>query len=345
MFQVFPVMRPKRIGFIAFDNFTALDLAGPCDILAAAALDDGFGNQISCYEICTIGLSHAPFRSESGMVFTPEWTIETVPDLDTLIIPGGSGLHDGETAAAVAKWVLQRMNQTRRVASIGSGVYALGLTGLLNGREVAAHWQIARDLARKFPKLKITQKQPLVKAGSLYTAAGLSAGIDLAFTFVEEDYGIHLANAVRCQLMSYLARRNGANEVSSLSDVQSQPMDRLGNLVAWIVKNLDGDLSVETLARRACMCPGHFVRAFKTVFGSTPTTFVENLRLNEAKRRLDGHGKTLRSVAASVGFANSETFRKAFKRRFGVIPSSYLGDIRLSSRRKIGDVESAAACG
>jgi transcriptional regulator GlxA family with amidase domain len=220
------------------------------------------------------------------------------------------------------------VNQTRRFASIGSGIYPLALTGLLEGKEVTTHWQIARDVSRRFPKLKVVNARPLVKQGWLYTAAGVSGGIELALTFVEEDYGIHLANAVRTRLTAYLVRRDPPNDASSVSEFHNESVDRLGNLVAWMVKNLGGDLSVEALARRACMCPGHFIRAFKSVFGSTPAAFVENLRLNEAKRRLAVRGKTLRSVATSVGFANPTTFRRAFKRRFGVIPSNYLGDIR-----------------
>jgi transcriptional regulator GlxA family with amidase domain len=319
-------MAPKSIGFIAFDNFTALHFAGPCDVLAAAALEDGFGGQIPCYEVCTIGLTNAPVRSESGMVFLPEWTLETAPELDTLIVPGGTGWHDVGTAAAVSDWLRSRVNQTRRIASIGSGIYPLALVGLLDGRAVTTDWQIARDIAQRFPQLKIANPRPLVKDGSIYTATGLSAGLDLALAFVEEDYGLHFANAVRGQLLASRARPEVTERPTAEIKSQIPSADRLGNLVGWIIKNLHADLSVEALARRACMCPGHFTRAFKSIFGVTPTAFVENLRLNEAKRRLDVRGKTLRSVAASVGFANSETFRKAFKRRFGVIPSSYLNE-------------------
>lgn len=335
-------MAPKRIGFIAFDNFTTSHFAGLCDVLAAAALDDGFGGQIPCYEVYTIGLTKAPFRSESGVVITPAWNIASAPQLDTLIMPGGSGLLHGDIAAAISRWALTRVNQTRRFASIGSGIYPLALTGLLDGREVTTDWQIARDVAQKFPKLKVVNARQLVKEGWLYTAAGVSGGIELALTFVEEDYGIHLANAVRGKLMAYLVRREAPKEAASVSEFRSESVDRLGNLVAWIVKNLDSDLSVETLARRACMCPGHFVRAFKSIFGSTPASFVENLRLNEAKRRLGVRGKTLRSVATSVGFTNSNTFRKAFKRRFGVGPSSYFEDARTTDVRKQIRIEQPA---
>jgi transcriptional regulator GlxA family with amidase domain len=90
------------------------------------------------------------------------------------------------------------------------------------------------------------------------------------------------------------------------------------------MRNLHQNLTVEVLARQAGMCPAHFTRAFKSVFGSTPGEFVENLRLNEARRRLSSRGKTLRSVAASVGFRDASAFRRAFARRFGTGPGGYL---------------------
>src|SRR5947207_5349301 len=104
----------------------------------------------------------------------------------------------------------------------------------------------------------------------------------------------------------------------------SQPADRFAELVPWIMRNLHEDLSVNALARRACRSPSHFNRAFKSVFGSTPADFVENLRLNEAKRRLSTPRSTVYSIAESVGFANADAFRRAFHRRFGAKPRSSL---------------------
>ena len=317
-------MSPKRIGFLGFDRFTTMHLAGPADAFAAAALDDGFSGQISCYEVCLIGLGDRCFRSESGMVFHPAYTLETAPALDTIIIPGGSGLRDPKTMLAVSEWILSRTNETRRIAAVCTGIYGLAPTGLLDGREVTTHWRFASDVARRFPRLRVNHKRLVVKDGPFYTSAGLSAGVDLALALVEEDYGPYVAAAVRSELVTYLARRLANEDEGAPLEFQSQPIDRFGDLVAWMVRHLDADLSVEALARRACICPSHFNRSFKSIFGTSPAEFVENLRLNEARRRLSKQSKTLQSVGASVGFKNSGAFRRAFQRRFGVKVDSYL---------------------
>ena len=117
-----------------------------------------------------------------------------------------------------------------------------------------------------------------------------------------------------------LRDRNSNTELSKPLAFDSQPINRFAELVPWIMRNLHGDLSVNTLARRACMSPSHFNRAFTSVLGSTPAAFVENLRLNEARRRLSTPKKTVQSVAELVGFSNTDQFRRAFEKRFGVRP-------------------------
>jgi transcriptional regulator GlxA family with amidase domain len=320
-------MSPKRVGFVGFDRVTASHLTGPADAFAAAALDDGFGNRIACYEVCTIALNGEPFRSESGMVFQAQFTLRNAPPLDTIVIAGGCGLRAAEVSDTIADWILKRVPESRRVASICTGIYGLAPTGLLDGRQVTTHWRVATDVARRFPKLRVDYKRLVIKDGPFYTSTGLTAGIDLSLALIEEDYGRHVAIAAAQELVTPLQRREVEQVATGeLSAHDSQPADRFAELVAWIIRHLDGDLSVEALARRACISERHFSRAFKSVFGASPAEFVENLRLNEARRRLSTRQKTLHSVAASVGFKSADAFHRAFEKRFGTRPSRYTED-------------------
>ncbi len=127
--------------------------------------------------------------------------------------------------------------------------------------------------------------------------------------------------------MLYLGPATQSDDSPSVGSDETRPIDRFGELVAWIMKNLQQDLTVELMARQACLSPAHFTRAFKSVFGTTPGEFVENLRLNEARRRLASRRKAVRSVALSVGFSSPGAFRRAFERRFGAEPVSCLGSV------------------
>jgi transcriptional regulator GlxA family with amidase domain len=171
---------------------------------------------------------------------------------------------------------------------------------------------------------------PLVKDGAFYTSAGPRAAVELSIALIEEDYGRHVALCAAQDFLTSFANGNGQHKLPTPSVFDSQPADRFAELVPWIMRNLHEDLSVNMLARRACMSPSHFNRAFKSVFGTTPAEFVQTLRLNEAKRRLSIPKRTLDTVAASVGFSDAGSFRRAFERRFGTKPRRYLKNFNLS---------------
>lgn len=324
-------MLAKPIGVLGFEGVTAAHLVAPADVFAAAILDSGYGDGIRCYQIYTIGLSSDPFRAESGMIFRPDETLKTAPELDTIIVPGGKGLARAEVSHQISEWLLRRTSHTRRIAAIATGIYGLAPTGLLDGREVTTDWRFASDVACRFPKVRVNHKRAVVKDGAFYTSTSLSTAIDLSLSLVEEDYGSHVALAVAQDLGMPVVRQNGHHPIAKPLIFDSQPTDRFGELVPWIMRNLHEDLSVNALARRACMSPSHFNRAFKSVFGSTPAEFVETLRVNEAKRRLSIPKRTLDTIAASVGFLDPETFRRAFERRLGATPRSYLKNLDSSS--------------
>lgn len=317
-------MTPKRIGLIGFDGVTALHLVGPAEAFCAAALDDGYGGRIPCYEVCMIGVSSHQVRAESGMQFEAQATLSDAPDCDTIIVAGGLGIRQPAVSEEIANSLLKRAAQTRRMASVCTGIYGLAPTGLLDGREATVHWRYARDVAQRFPRVRVNHKRALVQDGTFYTSTGLSAGINLSLALIRDDYGPHVAQLVERELVLYPTAPDGRNLAAERSPIDSRPNEKFADLVPWIVRNLHSDLSVEVLARRACMCPSHFSKAFKSVFGEPPRVFVENLRLNEARRRLSKRQKTVYSVATSVGFGNSDSFQRAFQRRFGRRASSYL---------------------
>src|SRR5947207_58347 len=330
-------MKPKLIGFLGYDGIQGLDLVGPLEAFMAAFTDEaGGGARRVCYETLVIGLTGEPFTSETGITFKPHKTLEGVQALDTLIIPGGRGARlDAEINAKAAAWIKSRAGRIRRIASVCTGIFALAPTGLLDGRRVTTHWRFARDLAERFPKLNVDPNALFLKDGSFYTSAGITAGIDLALALIEEDYGAAAALVVARDLVVYLKRPGGQEQYSEPLQFQSKSTDRFTDLAVWMQGHLHGDLSVEALAKRACLGSRHFNRRFKDRFATTPAAFVEELRLNEARQRLSAANNTIETVAASVGFRSADAFSRAFERRFGVKPSSYRKHFALGRRNGV----------
>ncbi len=309
--------QPKRIGFLGFDGVTALDLVGPLEAFSVAAQDEHF------YEPIVIGLTARAFTAASGIVFKPHRTIDNAPSLDTIVIPGGPGLRQPATNARAAAWLAVRAPRCRRVATVCTGIYGLAPTGLLDGRRVTTHWRYARDVAAKFPKLRVDPTPLFLSDGPFYTAAGITAGIDLALALIEEDRGPAISLNVARELVVFLKRPGGQDQFSEPLHFQMQATDRFADIGAWIATHLHQEISVDDLAKRVHLSHRHFRRRFKEVFGTTPAAFVESLRLSEARRRLTARATSIKSVGTAVGYSSVDVFRKAFERRFGVAPSAY----------------------
>lgn len=318
----------KRIGILGYNDVQALDIVGPVDAFSVASshLASGRPGQAPAYEVMVLGLNHRAFKAESGIVFLPHRTLKSAPLLDTVIIPGGRALRlDPAVNEYIASWLKGHARRIRRVASVCTGIYALAPTGLLDGRMVTTHWRFAGEVGRLFPKLRVDPNALFIKDEQFYTAAGITAGIDLSLALIEEDYGRQVALTVARDLVVYLKRPGGQEQYSEPLQFQMKSNDHISDLIPWIIAHLNQDLSVERLAERACLSPRHFTRRFKRAFGTTPGEFAQGVRLDEARRRLSSSDATIEGVADSVGFASADSFRRAFERRFGIAPSVYRG--------------------
>jgi transcriptional regulator GlxA family with amidase domain len=328
--HVAPV-KPLRVGLVGYDDVQGLDLVGPADAFSIP-IADGKERGGGCYEVIILGLSRKSFRTESGIAMKPHCALDEAPALDTLIIPGGKGIRLGPAGEIIGRWLRTRAKNIRRVASVCTGIYALASSGLLDGRKVTTHWRFAPDVARRFSRLCLEPDALFLKDGRFYTAGGITASIDLALALIEEDLGPAVALSVARELVVYLKRSGGQKQYSEPLEFQVQSSDRFSDLAAWLPTHLQADLSLSVLAKRVSLSPRQFHRRFKESFGHTPSHFVQNLRLEEARRRLSERTQTVESVAMSVGFQSDDAFRLAFKKRYGVGPRNYRS--RFNARAK-----------
>jgi transcriptional regulator GlxA family with amidase domain len=210
---------------------------------------------------------------------------------------------------------------SRRVASVCSGTYILAAAGLLDGKVATTHWSRSADFARRFPAVRLDADRIFVKAGKMWTSAGITAGIDLALALIGEDLGESIARRTAQQLVVYHRRPGGQSQFSALLDLGAA-QGRFAPLLEFIRENLSQPLGVEALAARACMSPRHFARAFRAETGVTPAKVVERLRVDAARAAFESGGRSVKDVARFCGFADTERMRRAFHRMLGTSPSA-----------------------
>jgi transcriptional regulator GlxA family with amidase domain len=316
--------RIKRIAMLLYDDCDLLDFSGPAAVFHSAArhlIRSGHADD-PLYEIEPLSVDGGPVRTLQGIVVETKPAAGLPPGaFDTFLVVGS--LADHTTCdPRILEWIVHNSAQTRRVASVCCGAFLLAATGLLDGRRATTHWEDCERLGDIFPMIEVQSDAIFVQDGKFWTAAGITAGIDMALAMVEEDHGHRLALAVARNLVVFLKRPGGQSQFSAM--LQSQSTEGpLGSLLDWIVEHPRGDLRAEALADRANMSLRNFYRAFEAATGVSPATWVEMARVEIAKRLLSQGTEAIEQIAYKAGFASYDTMRKAFARRVGVTPTTY----------------------
>lgn len=310
----------RKILVLAFDNVQVLDVTGPTEAFSLAARETGAGD----YEIEMVAPTAGPVRASSGLILQPHGSIEAFSGpVDTLLIPGGLGVREARRDERVTDWIRSVAARSRRVVSICTGAFLLAEAGLLDGRRATTHWNACAALKRRYSSIEVQDDPIFVRDGNVYTSAGITAGIDLALSLVEEDLGSRVALQVARTLVLFVRRPGGQSQFSAGLAGQVAERQTLRELQDWMFDNVEADLSVAALAERSFMSQRNFARVFGREVGATPAVYVESLRVERARVLLETTALTLEEVAQRCGFGTVETLRRAFARRLHVPPREY----------------------
>lgn len=322
---------PKSIGILGFNGVKAWDLTGALETFTAADACSEHQTR-HFYDVKLVAVAGRSFVSESGILIKTKQLLSSFSSLDTIVIPGGNGLHHLEAWQKLTQWI--QSSTVRRTVMIGAGVYPVAQSGLLDGRKIATHWRLGRDLAARFPTVSVDTATSFIRDGSFYSCGGGTALAEMVLAMIEEDYGPSVALPAARELVMRIRPFGDVNSTNEISQFQYGPIDRLADLPAWISAHLNENLSVENLASRACVCPRHFGRIFKRYFKTTPAHYVERARLDEARRRLKSTRNSIEYIARAIGFAHVDSFRRAFERHYKMSPLVYRKESQARSSRR-----------
>jgi len=310
----------QRIGFIVLPGFQVMSLA-TLSVFEFANREKGEPS----YDVRLLSETGGFIRSSIGFGVATEPFDNT--NFDTLIV-GGSAVPEALTPGVI-KFLRRALGRHRRIASTCVGAFVLAEAGLLDGRRATTHWNRARELQARFPKVKVEADRIFITDGPVWTSAGMTAGIDLALAMVEKDLGAEVARAVARKLVVYHRRAGGQTQFSALLELEPKS-DRIQSALAYAKRNLDTSLTVGELAEAAHLSPRQFSRVFRAETGQSPAKAVENLRLEPARFMMEQSGHSIDSSARQTGFADRDRMRRAFLRTFGQPPQA----IRRNARAK-----------
>jgi len=328
----------RRVVFIAGPGTEILDLVGPLQVFARAA--EMFGKQnpgsppIYSVEVVTTS-AHRSFVANCGLRVTAHKTYRQVRGkIDTLLIAGGSAIEQDKISNDVVRWLRKIAGRIRRIGSVCTGAMLLARAGLLDGRRATTHWNWCHVLIKRAPRANVDPNPIFIRDENVYTSAGVTAGMDLALALVEEDYGSGLALQVARNLVLYLRRPGGQSQFSAALSLQLTDRKPLRELESWVLDNLNKPLNVPVLAQRVAMSPRNFARIFTKEMKTTPAKFVERLRVEAARRRLEESQNSMETIAGECGFGNVNSMRNVFQRALKIPPGQYRRHFRSGRRLK-----------
>ena len=320
-----PASAARHVVIVAYAGVQSLDVTGPLEVFAGAQqLIRATHRNARGYEVTVVSRDGEPLRTSSGLTLVPATDLHGAPrPIDTLIVAGGPGHEQAARDEALIAWLAHSAATARRTASVCTGAFLLAQAGLLDARRATTHWSSAAELARRHPAVRVDAEPIFLRDGSIWTSAGVTAGMDLSLALVEEDLDREAALTIARHLVLFLRRPGNQSQFSAALAAQQPVRAPLREVQRLVLEDIAGEHSVDTMARRAHMSARHFARAFRAETGLTPGRYVERVRLEAARRRLEDTTEPVASIATACGLGTAETMRRVFLRTLDVGPAEY----------------------
>jgi len=320
--------KQRLIVVLSFEGVQLLDIAGPVQTFATAndIVKEARGVP---YRVVVVSRRGGLVCTSSGLpLLTRPIGVTRDSKIDTLVLPGGPGVHDALKDPRAIDWVKRRFSSGCRIASVCTGAFILAEAGILAGRRATTHWKSCGRLQQRYPDIRVDADPIYVRDERVWTSAGITAGIDLSLALVQEDLGRNVAMQVARHLVVFLNRPGGQSQFSVALEAQAAAVNsnapsQFAPLHGWIADHLADDLRVERLAERAGMSPRTFARIYAATMGLTPARMVEKIRIEAVRRNLEETDMPIKRIAALCGFGHEERLRRAFARQVGTTPAEY----------------------
>ncbi|WP_159349579.1 transcriptional regulator FtrA [Roseomonas harenae] len=302
---------------LAYDGLCTFEFGVAVEVFGLPRPEMGPG----WYRFAVAAVEEGPLRAMGGVHVLADGGMDLLEQAGTVIVPGWRGV-DAPVPLALLEALRAAHARGVRLLSFCSGAFVLAATGLLDGARAATHWRYAEALAARHPAVTVMPDVLYVDGGSLLTAAGTAAGIDLCLHLIRRDHGPAAANAVARRLVVPPHREGGqaqfierpvptAHEGSRLSPLLDRMRARAGE--AW---------PLDRMATEAGMSRRSLIRRFRAATGESPAAWLLAVRLARAKELLEGTSLGMEAVAAESGLGSAATLRAHFRTRMGMAPAA-----------------------
>ncbi|ELP66681.1 GlxA family transcriptional regulator [Streptomyces turgidiscabies] len=308
----------ENVAVVLLDGVHPFELGVVCEVFGLDRGDEG----LPVYDFAVASAEGPTLTTHAGFTVSTEHGLERLETADLIAVPAGQTYVDREYPPELLDALRRAVARGARVLSVCSGAFVLAAAGLLDGRRCAVHWRHAEELARRYPRVLVEPDVLYVDTGLVITSAGTAAGIDACLHLVRLEHGPEVANAI-ARRMVVPPHRDGGQAQYIERPLPRSRCDTVGEVLVWMERHLDEEVTVEQLAERAHMSPRTFARRFQQETGTTPYRWILRQRVLLAQQLLEATDETMDAIAWRTGFGNAAALRHQFVRSLGTTPQAY----------------------
>ncbi len=314
---------PRRVVIVTNRASSSLEYISFLQVFAETTFFLEQSGYCPAYEVEVVSRGKGCIYERNGLSITASRSFDELEgSVDTLIIQAADDHDECLRDNQFIDWVKVMAKKVRRIVSACTGSFILAEAGLLDGKPATTHWAAAEDFRTRYPEVRLTPERIHVKSGNIHTAAGVTAATDLAIALVEEDLGAELARRV-AQAMVVFMKRPGNQAQFFATSTHSVTKHHLDLFANYIHEHLSGDLRLETLADHFNLSLRSFNRQFRKRVGIPPGRYVEQCRIDRARRYLEESTAPISQIAQWCGYETSDGLCLAFERNLGITPRQY----------------------
>jgi transcriptional regulator GlxA family with amidase domain len=329
--------KPRHVSLVAIPDAVASTLFGIFDVMNALALrhmPGALGHARAPFHAQIVGEAVGPLELASGVPIQVQRSIDTIGESDIVIVPSILLQADGWTKGRyprLVEWLRLIYERGAVICSACSGIFLLGETGLYDGKDATVHFGYARQFSAAYPAVAIHPERVLVISGlreELVSSGASTTWHDLVLYLIARYAGSTTAQEV-ARLFALQWHQDGLTPYIIFEGKSDHGDAEIQTAQQWLSRNFSIANPVEEMIKRSRLAERTFKRRFVSATGLTPITYIQRLRIEDAKRRLERTDASVDQISWQVGYEDPAFFRRLFKRTTGLAPGAYRKRFRI----------------
>ncbi len=315
-----------KITFLAVEGCLSSSIANLIDAFTIANLwhNSLSGKAMPLFATEVVALEGKPVISSNCIQINPHHRLDDIVYSDYVIIPAFIPIPDSRQMqdSRILDYLRRQHTTGTTLAAICTGAFLLAETGLLNGKIATTNWQFAKKFRHRYPKVRLEIDNILTEEDNLICTGAATAIMNLALKIIKSEGSGKLASACAKALLIDL-NRNSQAPYSRYIQSERHKDNEILKAEQYMIERLDGNIVIDEVAEFVRISPRHFKRRFKNATGDSPLNYLQKLRIDEAKNRLENTLENITEITRRVGYEDDSTFRRLFKRHTTLSPREY----------------------